>query len=40
MNTFLRNVYSKKVVPQNVLNETLKGWNIVKINKLNTKFSY
>lgn len=32
MNAFLRKIYSQKVVPQNVLSETLQGWNIVNIN--------
>ncbi len=29
MNAFLRQIYSKRVVPQNVLSEALQGWNIV-----------
>lgn len=36
MNAFLRKIYSQKVVPQNVLSETLQGWNIVNINNLFT----
>jgi hypothetical protein len=39
MNAFLRKIYSQKVVPQNVLSETLQGWNIVNINKF-IKLSY
>lgn len=34
MNAFLRKIYSKKVVPQNVLSEALQGWNIVTLNKI------
>lgn len=32
MNAFLKKIYSQKVVPQNILSETLQGWNIVNIN--------
>jgi hypothetical protein len=32
MNAFLRKLYSKKVVPQNILSESLQGWNIVIFN--------
>lgn len=40
MNNFLKKIYAQKVVPHNCLKMALPGWEIVKINHLNTNLIF